>query len=340
MIATPTPPPVLDPTPRYVRFQLHARFLRKATLFPKYHNLMPELPDITVYCEALTRHYAGQALKRIDAKSPFVVRTFEPDISELQGKTVLGFSRMGKRIVWELEGGMRLVLHLMIAGRLHQRKPNTRPRGKTDLVAFHFVAPESAKDSKAEVTGTLMLTEQGSKRQASLHVFATAEEAEELNPGGLEIEQATLESFTQRLRNNNHTLKRALTDPHILSGIGNAYSDEILHAARLSPLKWTTRLTEQELVQLFEATQRILSDWTVRLRAECGDDFPEKVTAFHPQMATHGRYGQPCPECGTKVARIRYAARETNYCPECQTGGKLLADRSLSRLLKDDWGKE
>lgn len=296
---------------------------------------MPELPDVTVYCESLTRHYAGRVLRRVDVRSPFVVRTFEPDIHELQGQRVESFERLGKRIVWKFQKPCYLVLHLMIAGRLHQRPAGRRPKSKTDLAAFHF-----ADAPAADIDATLMLTEQGSKKQASIHLLATADEVAEINPGGLELETATLEEFRDRLVQRNHTLKRALTDPKLFSGIGNAYSDEILHTAGLSPIQWTTRLGPTEVERLYEAAKKSLSDWTSRLRSEVGEGFPKKVTAFRPEMAVHGRYGQACPVCGGKVARIRYATRETNYCPACQTGGKLLADRSLSRLLKGDWGKE
>ncbi|WP_425395840.1 Fpg/Nei family DNA glycosylase [Aeoliella sp.] len=295
---------------------------------------MPELPDVTIYCEALQRHYAGTVLVRVDIRSPFVVRTFDPDIHELTGRKIDGFRRMGKRIVWEFSGPLYLVMHLMVVGRLHERPPGRRPTGKHDLAAFHFAA---AADTPPE--RTLMLTEQGSKRQASIAVLATRDEVAALDPGGLEVEQATLDEFRERLTSENHTLKRALTDPRLLSGIGNAYSDEILHAARLSPIKWTTKLTDEEFERLYKATRSQLTRWTESLREEVGDGFPERVTAFRGEMAVHGRYGESCPVCGGRVARIRYATRETNYCPKCQTGGKLLADRSLSRLLKGDWEK-
>ena len=293
---------------------------------------MPEIPDVVVYCEALHRHYQGRTLVRLDIRSPFVVRTFEPDIHELVGHQVVEFRRLGKRIVWHFGNGHYLVQHLMIAGRLHQRPAGRRPTGKSDLAAFHFAAgPDEAIDA------TLFFTEQGSKRQASLEVYATAGEVAQLDPGGLEIDQASFEEFRNRLAQENHTIKRALTDPKLFSGIGNAYSDEILHAARLSPVTWTSRLDDGQMERLFDATRTILLEWTDRLRQECGEGFPEKVTAFRPEMAVHGRYGQACPACGRKVARIRYASRETNYCPTCQTDGKLLADRSLSRLLGKDW---
>ncbi|MCO6047112.1 hypothetical protein NG895_24710 [Aeoliella sp. ICT_H6.2] len=295
---------------------------------------MPELPDVTVYCEALQRHYAGRVLVRVDIRSPFVVRTFEPDIHELAGRGVEGFRRIGKRIVWTFSDSLYLVMHLMIAGRLHERSAGRRPTGRNDLAAFHF-----ASSAGGPIERTLMLTEQGSKRQASLVVLAGLTEVDALDPGGLEVAGATLPEFRERLTSENHTLKRALTDPRILAGIGNAYSDEILHAAGLSPIKWTSKLTEDEFERLFEATRNQLTHWTDLLREEVGDGFPERVTAFRPQMAVHGRYGEACPVCGGKVARIRYATRETNYCPQCQTEGKLLADRSLSRLLKGDWEK-
>jgi formamidopyrimidine-DNA glycosylase len=293
---------------------------------------MPELPDVAVYCEALNRHYAGSLLVRIDVRSPFVLRTYQPEIQALLAARVVSFHRMGKRIVGRFDSGLCLVLHLMIAGRLHQRPAGRRPRGKHDLVAFHFAAaPE------ASIAATLMLTEQGSKRQASLGVYASFDDVLALDPGGLEVESASPEEFRTSLLRENHTLKRALCDPRLFSGIGNAYSDEILHAAQLSPLLWTSRLNDDQIERLFDASRRLLAEWTERLRQECGDGFPEKVTAFRPEMAAHGRYGQPCPVCGGKIARIRYATRETNYCPTCQTGGKLLADRSLSRLLGKDW---
>jgi formamidopyrimidine-DNA glycosylase len=288
---------------------------------------MPELPDIAVYVECLDRRVAGRTLERVRVSHPFLVRTFDPPLDAAFGKTVRGVRRLGKRIVFELEDELYLVLHLMIAGRLHWKGPGAKAAGKIGLAAFDFP------------TGTLTLTEAGTKRRASLHVVRGTAALARHDPGGLEVLEASASVFREVLRRHNHTLKRALTDPHLFSGIGNAYSDEILHRAKLSPLTWTSRLTDDEAGRLFEATRAILTEWTDRLRAEVGDGFPEKVTAFRPGMAVHGRFGQPCPECGTKVQRIRYADNETNYCPRCQTGGKVLADRALSRLLRDDWPK-
>jgi formamidopyrimidine-DNA glycosylase len=286
---------------------------------------MPELPDIVVYVESLDRRITGRVLERIRVAHPFLVRTFDPPLDAVSGKTVRGLRRLGKRIVFEFDDALFLVLHLMIAGRLHWKPPGAKPAGKIGLAAFDFPS------------GTLILTEAGSKRRASLHVVRGEAELARHDPDGLEVLDADSGAFMTVLRRHNHTLKRALTDPHLFSGIGNAYSDEILHRARLSPLTWTSRLTDEEADRLFAATRATLTEWTDRLRAEAGDGFPEKVTAFRPGMAVHGRYQQPCPVCGTKVQRIRYADNETNYCPRCQTGGKVLADRALSRLLKGDW---
>ncbi|MGI9456533.1 MAG: Fpg/Nei family DNA glycosylase [Aeoliella sp.] len=297
---------------------------------------MPELPDVTIYCEAITRFYAGRVLGKIDLRSPFVVRTYQPDISELEGQRLLDVTRLGKQIVWRFEGDLQMVMHLMIAGRLHRKNSGTRPGGKFDLAAFQF----RAEPSSSAIDDTLMLTEQGTKKQASLHVVASKAALVELDAGGLEVIESSFQEFEDRLKLENHTIKRTLTDPRLFSGIGNAYSDEILHAAQLSPVKWTSRLTDEEIGRLHNAAKRTLNAWTERLRAECGDGFPERVTAFRDQMAAHGKFGCPCPTCGMPIARIRYASRETNYCPTCQTAGKLLADRSLSRLLKEDWGKE
>lgn len=294
---------------------------------------MPELPDVTVYCEALDRYYTGKTLKRLELKSPFLVRSFEPDLSEAQGRRVEGFQRLGKRIVWQLEGELFLIVHLMIAGRFHRKRPGTKPKGKNDLLAFQFAAAETRE---AE---TLMLTEASPQKRASLHVVQGSEDLAMHDPGGLEPLTCSLDDFREQLLSRNHTLKRSLTSPRLFSGIGNAYSDEILHVAGLSPVKWTTRLTDQEIARLHQATQTTLTNWISRLRKQCGEGFPEKVTAFHPEMSVHGRFGQPCPACETSVQRIRYASNETNYCPRCQTDGKLLADRSLSKLLKDDWPK-
>ena len=294
---------------------------------------MPELPDIVVYLEALEQRIFHRKLDRVRLASPFLLRTVTPPIQELEGKTVRSLRRIGKRIAIGFDQEYWLVLHLMIAGRLHWRDLGSVASGirvkklasRRDLAAFDF-------DS-----GSLTLSEAGSKKRASIHVVAGAERLEDFDPGGLEVLEARLEEFATRLTCANHTLKRALTDPHLMSGIGNAYSDEILHAARLSPATLTSRLNGEEIARLYEATRATLRDWTERLRDEARDDFPERVTAFRAGMAVHGRYGQPCPRCGAKVQRIRYADNETNYCARCQTGGKLLADRSLSRLLKQDW---
>lgn len=286
---------------------------------------MPELPDVLLYIDALSRRLAGCALDGVAVKSPFFVRTFDPPLQAVVGRRLTAFRRLGKRIVWELEGDLYLVFHLMIAGRFHWRKAGARPARRTDLAAFHF-AP-----------GTLMVTEASSQKRASLHLVSGAAGLAAHDPGGLEVLDCSLEQFAAALRRENHTLKRALTDPRAFSGIGNAYSDEILHAARLSPFKWTTQLDPDEVTRLYEATRAVLTHWIEHLRQECGDAFPEKVTAFRPEMAVHGRCGQPCPLCGTAVQEIEYAANETNYCPRCQTGGKVLADRVLSKLLRDDW---
>ena len=288
---------------------------------------MPELPDIVVYVEALQKGLVGRPLERIRIAHPFLVRTFDPPLDSTFGKTIRGFRRLGKRIVFEMEEELFLVLHLMIAGRLHWKPPGTKVPGKIGLAAFDF--PH----------GTLTLTEAGTKRRASLYVVRGEAALAAHQPGGLEVLTADAEAFRAVLRSRNHTLKRALTDPHLFSGIGNSYSDEILHRAQLSPLTWTSRITDAESDRLFEAALAILNEWTERLRAAAGEHFPEKVTAFRPEMAVHGRFGKPCPACGTAVRRIVYASNETNYCPRCQTGGKVLADRALSRLLKGDWPK-
>ncbi len=286
---------------------------------------MPELLDITVYVEALERRIVGQRLEGVRVNNPFLVRTFEPPLEAAHGKTVCQLRRLGKRIAIGLDDELWLVLHLMIAGRLHWKPRGARVLGKLNLAAFDF--PE----------GSLLLTEAGTRRRASLHLLCGDAALREQDPGGLEILATTLDRFQTILRQQNHTLKRALTDPHLFSGIGNAYSDEILHRAQLSPLALTQKLSEDDIGRLFDATQCVLREWTDRLRLEAGDDFPEKVTAFRPQMAVHGRYGERCPVCAAPVQRIRYADNETNYCPGCQTKGRILADRSLSRLLKDDW---
>ncbi len=286
---------------------------------------MPELPDITVYLECLRPRIQGRVLEKAQIVSPFLVRTFDPPLREVEGRTVDDLFRVGKRIVWRFDNECYLVLHLMIAGRLHWKPPDAKLPGKIGLAAFRFA------------DGTLTLTEAGTKKRASLHLVRGREAVARLDPGGLEVLSASLEEFGSALTRENHTLKRALTDPHLFSGICNAYSDEILHAARLSPLALTHKLSREETARLFEAIKKTLSEWTENLRRETGDGFPEKVTAFREGMAVHGRFGQPCPVCGTAVQRIVYAENETNYCPRCQTGGKVLADRSLSRLLKDDW---
>src|SRR6476620_11461268 len=288
---------------------------------------MPELPDITVYIEALESRIVGQPLERLRIAKPFLLRSVDPPISAAEGERVTGLRRMGKRIVLELEGDLFLVIHLMIAGRLRWVPAGGKVPGKIGLAAFDFP------------NGTLILTEAGSKRRASLWLVRGEESLEQFERGGLEVLDGTLAQFRERLLQENHTLKRSLTDPRFFSGIGNAYSDEILHRARISPIKHTRRLTEEEIERLFQSTRTVLLEWTDRLRTECGDGFPGKVTAFHDEMAVHGKFGQPCPDCGTPVQRIRYADNETNYCPRCQTDGKLLADRALSRLLKQDWPK-
>ena len=286
---------------------------------------MPELPDITVYLDALEPRIIGHALERTRIASPFLLRTFEPPIDALHGKKAVALRRLGKRIAFQFEGDLWLVLHLMIAGRLHWKPAGAKLSGKIGLAALDFSS------------GTLLLTEAGSKRRASLHVVAGESRMQELDPGGIDVLTATLDQFRQALTHANHTLKRALTDPHQFSGIGNAYSDEILHRARLSPIKQTQKLTSEEIARLHSSTRETLQLWIDRLRSETGSGFPEHVTAFRQQMAVHGRFGEPCPDCGSPVQRIRYADNETNYCARCQTGGQVLADRSLSRLLKDDW---
>ena len=286
---------------------------------------MPELPDITVYVETLRRRLLGQAVSEVRLGTPFLLRTVEPPLSELVGKSVVDVRRLGKRIVFALEDDLFIVLHLMIAGRLHWKPRGGKGPKKSDLAIFEFP------------TGTLTLTEAGSKRRASLHLIRGSAGLADFDRGGLEVLDSTVDQFAERLRVESHTVKRSLTDPRLFSGIGNAYSDEILHRARLSPVKLTRRLSDEEIATLFDATRTVLVEWTDRLRAEAGDGFPEKVTAFRPEMAVHGKFGQPCPVCGTPVQRIRYADNETNYCARCQTDGKLLADRALSRLLKEDW---
>ncbi len=287
---------------------------------------MPELPDITVYIEALRARVVGEPVVEVRLKTPFLLRTVEPPLDALIGKCVRSVERSGKRIAIGLEDELYVVIHLMIAGRLHWKPRGAKAgRGAADLAAIEFP------------TGTLTLTEAGSKRRASLHLVRGAAGLAEFRRGGLEVFEATAGEFAARTRSESHTVKRSLADPRLVSGIGNAYSDEILHRAKLSPVKLTARLSDDELAVLFDATTTVLAEWTDRLRAEASGGFPEKVTAFRPEMAVHGRYGQPCPECGAPVQRIRYADNETNYCARCQTDGKLLADRGLSRLLKQDW---
>jgi len=286
---------------------------------------MPELPDIAAYITALEPRVVGQRLQRVRLVSPFLLRTVEPPLASVEGRKVERLRRIGKRIVIGLEGDLWLVLHLMIAGRLHWKVRDAKLGGRQNLAAFDFA------------DGSLVLTEAGSKRRAALHVMQGEENLSSLDAGGIDVFAADLDSFRAALTAENHTLKRALTDPRLLSGIGNAYSDEILHAAQLSPVTLTNKLKPEEWKRLFEATRQTLTLWIDRLRAEAERKFPEKVTAFHREMAVHGRYGLPCPRCGDKVLRIRYADKETNYCARCQTGGKVLADRSLSRLLGSDW---
>ncbi len=286
---------------------------------------MPELPDIAAYISALESRIKGQPLERIRLASPFLLRTAQPSITSVEGRTVRELRRIGKRIVIGVENDLWLALHLMIAGRLHWRPPGAKLAGRQNLAAFDF--PK----------GSLVLTEAGTKRRASLHILSGEESLRSVDPGGIDIFSSDLNSFRAALTAENHTLKRALTDPRLVSGIGNAYSDEILHAAQLSPITLTHKLRPDEWERLFAATRQTLDLWVDRLRAEAGSGFPEKVTAFRKDMAVHGRYGEPCPRCGDKVLRIRYADKETNYCARCQTGGKVLADRSLSRLLGSDW---
>ena len=286
---------------------------------------MPELPDILLYLHALRPRVVGQRVSGVRLVSAFLLRSIDPPLASVEGRIVTDLHRLGKRVVFELERELFLVFHLMIAGRFRWRPAGASVPGKVGLIALDFDA------------GTLIMTEAGTKRQASLYVVQGREALERHNPGGLEVLNIDLATFVEALRRDNHTLKRALTDPHLFSGIGNAYSDEILHAARLSPFKQTSGLTSEEAARLFDATRSVLSSWIDRLQSETGSDFPEKVTAFREGMAVHGRYGKPCPVCGSAVQRIAYASNEANYCVACQTGGRLLADRSLSRLLREDW---
>jgi len=286
---------------------------------------MPELPDIVAYVGAIESRVLGQPLQRVRLASPFLLRTSQPPLSSVEGRAVRELRRVGKRIAFGFEDDLWLVLHLMIAGRLHWRPPGAKLGGRQNLAAFDF--PH----------GSLVLTEAGAKRRASLHVVSGEESLRSMDPGGIDVFASDMNSFRAALAAENHTLKRALTDPRLISGIGNAYSDEILHAAQLSPITLTGKLKPEEWERLFTATKQTLELWINRLHTEAEKAFPEKVTAFRKEMAVHGRYGEPCPRCGDKVLRIRYADKETNYCARCQTGGKVLADRSLSRLLGSDW---
>ena len=286
---------------------------------------MPELPDIVVYIEALAARIVGQKLERVRLLNPFLLRTADPPISAVEGRRVAGLRRIGKRIVIGFEGSMFLVLHLMVAGRLRWGGASSKAPGRIGLAVLEFSS------------GSLVFIEAGTKRRASLHLVQGEEALQRFDPGGLEVLEVDQATFASRLEAENHTLKRALTDPHIFSGIGNAYSDEILHRARLSPIVLTSKLTDEEVARLYGATKAVLTEWIRRLRQEAGEAFPDKVTAFRDAMAVHGRHGQPCPACGAPVQRIVYADNETNYCARCQTGGRILADRALSRLLKKSW---
>jgi formamidopyrimidine-DNA glycosylase len=286
---------------------------------------MPELPDIVVYIEHLEASLVGQTLERVRLMNPFVLRSVMPPVGSAEGRKVIGVRRMGKRIVIALEGDLFLVLHLMIAGRLRWIGKGAKPPGRISLAAFEFAE------------GTLVFTEAGTKRRASLHLVEGEAALAAMDPGGLDVLVAGLQEFADRVKRENHTLKRALTDPRLFSGIGNAYSDEILHRAKLSPFAKTPSLSEEDVKRLYDATRATLAEWIERLRKEAGADFPEKVTAFREGMAVHGRFRKPCPVCGSPVQRIVYAENETNYCARCQTGGKVLADRALSRLLKASW---
>ena len=286
---------------------------------------MPELPDVELYIHALKPRVVGETLEKVRLASPFLLRSVDPPIHEAENRNVLGLRRLGKRIVFELQGDLFLVFHLMIAGRFRWRPRGARVPGKLGLAAFDLSS------------GTLVLTEAASMKRASLHLVRGAADLKQQDPGGIEVLECDLDAFRRALQSENHTLKRSLTDPRLFSGIGNAYSDEILHRAGLSPMKQTRHLDQAEIETLFAAVREVLQEWCRRLRDETGDGFPEKVTAFRPGMAVHGRYREPCPVCGARVQRIRYAANECNYCARCQTGGRLLADRSLSRLMKSDW---
>lgn len=286
---------------------------------------MPELPDVVVYIERLQARVLGQELERIRLASPWVLRTFEPPVSDVDGRTVTGFRRIGKRIVFDLDGGLFVVVHLMVSGRLRWRKPGAIVPRKRGLAAFDFAS------------GTVLMTEEGTKKRASIHIVRGEDDLAKHDRGGVEPLTMTPEDLTNALRRERHTLKRSLTDARLISGIGGAYSDEIMHRARLSPMVMSDRLDAEQIERLHEAVRGVLTEWTARLREEIGDGFPEKVTAFHDEMAVHGKFGSDCPVCGAPVQRIVYSSNETNYCPGCQTGGKILADRSLSRLLKEDF---
>src|SRR5687767_15435467 len=286
---------------------------------------MPELPDVTVYVERIEAKLIGREIQRVRIVSPFVLRSVDPPIQEVEGRRVREARRIGKRIAIGLDGDLWIVIHLMIAGRFRWLKPGAKIPGRLGLAAFDFE------------NGTLVLTEAGTQKRASITLVRGEDALAEIDRGGIEPLEVDEGAFAERLTSENHTLKRSLTDPRLFSGIGNAYSDEILHRARLSPVKLTSRLTTEEISRLFSATREVLVEWTDRLRQEAGGEFPAKVTAFHEEMAVHGKYGKPCPVCGTPVQRIRYASNETNYCARCQTDGKLLADRAMSRLLKQDW---
>ncbi|HKP65715.1 MAG TPA: DNA-formamidopyrimidine glycosylase family protein [Casimicrobiaceae bacterium] len=289
---------------------------------------MPELPDVVVYCDAMNERISGQPLLRTRIVNPFVLRTVDPPLAAIEQHRVVEVRRLGKRIVIEFDNDIFVVIHLMVAGRFRWLTEDKKPPGRITLATFEFP------------TGTLVLTEAGTKRRASLHVVRSADALREFDMGGLDVLAADFDAFAARLRAENHTLKRALTDPHILNGIGNAYSDEILHQAKLSPIAHTRKLDDAQIRQLLDATKGVLTEWTERLRDEAGGAFPEKVTAFRPQMAVHGKFREPCPVCGAPVQRIVYADNECNYCPRCQTNGVVLADRALSRLLHKSWPRE
>ena len=286
---------------------------------------MPELPDVAVYVERLQALFGGQVLQGVRVRSPALLRTAQPPLASAFGRKLVSVQRLGKRVVFVLEGELLLVLHLMIAGRLKLKPPGAALSGRIDSAAFDFAER------------TVVLTEAGTHKRAQLHLLAGREELRAMDRGGIEVFSCSEAEFAEALQRENHTLKRTMTDPRLLSGIGNAYSDEILHRAGLSPIKMSSKLTREEIARLLAATREVLQEWTERLREQTGEGFPENVTAFRPEMAVHGRYGKPCPKCGTPVQRIVYAKNETNYCPTCQTGGQLLADRAMSRLLKSDW---